>query len=100
MSWHAIVKRDTQHDSLAAIPLSLMTAERVTNCYDLMDAAYCSSVFTDIFRSVVPTTLNERKKYEQVCKSIARYMALSISFGVGSEVQISDTPRAGRARGL
>ncbi len=30
------------HDTGAALPLSLMTASRVTNCYDLMDAAYCS----------------------------------------------------------
>ena len=30
-------------DSLAAIPLSLISAERVTNLYDLMDAAYCSN---------------------------------------------------------
>lgn len=30
------------HDSLAASPLSRISAERVTNLYDLMDAAYCS----------------------------------------------------------
>ena len=28
------------HDSQAAIPLAVMTAQRVTNCYDLMDCAY------------------------------------------------------------
>ncbi len=28
------------HDSQAAIPLAAMSAHRVTNCYDLMDAAY------------------------------------------------------------
>jgi hypothetical protein len=28
------------HDSQAAIPLAAMTAQRVTNCYDLMDSAY------------------------------------------------------------
>ena len=31
----------SMHDSLAAIPLLLISASRVTNCYDLMDAAYC-----------------------------------------------------------
>jgi len=31
------------HDSRAAVPLSLMSAARVTNLYDLMDAAYCST---------------------------------------------------------
>lgn len=28
------------HDSQAALPLACMTAQRVTNCYDLMDCAY------------------------------------------------------------
>ena len=28
------------HDSQVAIPLATMSAERTTNCYDLMDAAY------------------------------------------------------------
>jgi Transposase DDE domain/Transposase domain (DUF772) len=28
------------HDSQVAIPLAVMTAQRVTNCYDLMDSAY------------------------------------------------------------
>ena len=43
----AILTSASMHDSLAAIPLSLMTAERVTNCYDLMDAAYCSTVLRE-----------------------------------------------------
>jgi hypothetical protein len=30
------------HDSLAAIPLSRISAKRVDSLYDLMDAAYCS----------------------------------------------------------
>ena len=38
----AILTSASMHDSGAAIPLSQMTASRVTNCYDLMDAAYCS----------------------------------------------------------
>ena len=38
----ALLSSASMHDSQAAIPLSLITAGRVTNCYDLMDAAYCS----------------------------------------------------------
>jgi hypothetical protein len=38
----AMLTSASVHDSLTAIPLGLMTANRVTNCYDLMDAAYCS----------------------------------------------------------
>lgn len=40
----ALLTSASMHDSLAAIPLSLITAERITNCYDLMDAAYCSTI--------------------------------------------------------
>jgi hypothetical protein len=38
----ALITSASVHDSQAAVPLSLMTADRVTNLYDLMDAAYCS----------------------------------------------------------
>jgi hypothetical protein len=36
----AILTSASLHDSQAAIPLATMTAERVTNLYDLMDSAY------------------------------------------------------------
>jgi hypothetical protein len=39
----ALLSSASMHDSLAAIPLSLISAEHVTNLYDLMDAAYCST---------------------------------------------------------
>lgn len=35
-----ILTSASMHDSQAAIPLLAMTKDRVTNCYDLMDAAY------------------------------------------------------------
>ena len=38
----ALLSAASMHDSRAAIPLSLISAERVTNLYDVMDAAYCS----------------------------------------------------------
>jgi hypothetical protein len=38
----AILTSASVHDSQVAIPLATMTAQRVTNLYDLMDAAYCS----------------------------------------------------------
>jgi len=40
------------HDSQTAIPLALLTASRVTNCYDLMDAAYCSEDIRNHSRSL------------------------------------------------
>ena len=41
------------HDSQAAIPLATMSAERTTNLYDLMDAAYDAE---PIRRTAVPST--------------------------------------------
>ncbi|WP_222863066.1 transposase [Marinomonas sp. IMCC 4694] len=38
----ALLSSASMHDSRAAIPLSHISAARVTNLYDLMDAAYCS----------------------------------------------------------
>ena len=40
------------HDSQAAIPLATMSAERVTNCYDLMDAAYDAEPIRERSRSL------------------------------------------------
>lgn len=38
----AVITSASVHDSQVAIPLALMSAQRVTHLYDLMDAAYCS----------------------------------------------------------
>jgi hypothetical protein len=38
----ALLSSASMHDSRAAIPLSLISAARVTSLYDVMDAAYCS----------------------------------------------------------
>src|SRR5450631_1447680 len=63
----ALLSSASMHDSLAAIPLSLMTAERVTNCYDLMDAAYCSSVLREHSRNLghVPLIDHNPRKGEK-----------------------------------
>ena len=48
----ALLSSAAMHDSLAAIPLSLISATRVTHLYDLMDAAYCSSELREHSRSL------------------------------------------------
>ena len=48
----ALLSSASMHDSLAAIPLSLISAQRVTNLVDVMDAAYCSSELRDHSRSL------------------------------------------------
>ena len=40
------------HDSQAALPLATMTAQRVTNLYDLMDAAYDTQIIKEHSRSL------------------------------------------------
>lgn len=48
----AVLSSASMHDSRAAIPLSLISADRVTNLYDLMDAAYCSQDLQEHCRSL------------------------------------------------
>lgn len=64
----AVLTSASMHDSLAAIPLSLMTAARVTNCYDLMDAAYCSEVLREHSKSLghVPLIDHNPRKGEKI----------------------------------
>jgi hypothetical protein len=64
----ALLTSASMHDSLAAIPLSLMTAQRVTNCYDLMDAAYCSSMLREHSRGLghVPLIDHNPRRGEKI----------------------------------
>ncbi len=64
----ALLSSASMHDSLAAMPLAMMTAERVTNCYDLMDAAYCSNVLREHSRSLghVPLIDHNPRKGEKI----------------------------------
>lgn len=48
----ALLSSASMHDSRAAIPLSLISAARVTNLYDVMDAAYCSTELHEHSRSL------------------------------------------------
>ncbi|MCB1639380.1 MAG: transposase [Thiothrix sp.] len=48
----ALISSASMHDSGAAIPLSLMSAQKVTNLYDVMDAGYCSIDLHEYSRSL------------------------------------------------
>jgi len=48
----AILTSASLHDSQVAIPVSTMSAQRVTNCYDLADAAYCDETIRAHSRSL------------------------------------------------
>ena len=48
----ALLSSASMHDSRAAIPLSRISEQRVTNLYDVMDAAYCSFELHEHCRSL------------------------------------------------
>jgi transposase len=55
------------HDSQAALPLSLISAQRVTNCYDLMDSAYDSPIIRNYSKDlghVAIIDINPRRNKE------------------------------------
>ena len=64
----ALLSSASMHDSQAAIPLALMSANRVTNCYDLMDAAYCSTALRAHSRSLghVPLIDHNPRRGEKI----------------------------------
>lgn len=64
----ALLSSASMHDSRAAIPLSLMSASRVTNLYDLMDAAYCSGELREHSRSLghVPLIDHNPRRGEKI----------------------------------
>jgi hypothetical protein len=64
----ALLSSASLHDSLAAIPLSLLSAQRVTNLYDVMDAAYCSSALREHSRSLghVPLIDHNPRRGEKI----------------------------------
>jgi len=47
----AILTGAAVHDSRVALPLSIISGQRVDYCYELMDAAYCSTVIRDFVSS-------------------------------------------------
>jgi len=48
----AVLTSASVHDSQVAVPLSRLSAQRVTNLYDVMDAAYCSAELREDSRSL------------------------------------------------
>jgi IS5 family transposase len=64
----ALLSSASMHDGLAAIPLSLISAQRVTHLYDLMDAAYCSAERREHSRSLghVPLIEHNPRRGEKI----------------------------------
>ncbi len=64
----ALLSSASMHDSRAAIPLSRISAERVTSLYDLMDAAYCSTDLREHCRGLghIPLIDHNPRKSEKI----------------------------------
>ena len=64
----ALLSCASMHDSLAAIPLSLKSQQRVTSLYDVMDAAYCSAELREHSRSLnhVPLIDHNPRRGEKI----------------------------------
>lgn len=60
----AVVTGASVHDSQVAIPLATLTAARVINLYDLMDAAYCSPLIRQHSRDLhhIPLIDHDQRK--------------------------------------
>jgi hypothetical protein len=63
----AILTGANVHDSRAAIPLTRISAQRVDACYELMDAAYCSTVIREAIQATgrVPLIDHNPRKGEK-----------------------------------
>ncbi len=64
----AILTAASLHDSQVAIPLATMTAQRVTNLYDVMDAGYDAAEIYEHSRSLghVPIIKPVRRKHKEI----------------------------------
>ena len=61
-------------DSQAAIPLAVMTSQRITNLYDLMDSAYDSTIIREHSQSlghvpIIEMNPRRNKKKQEECKA-------------------------------
>jgi hypothetical protein len=64
----AVVTSASVHDSQVSIPLTKMTAERVTSLYEVKDAAYCSTAIRQFSRDLghVPLIDHNPRKGEKI----------------------------------
>lgn len=89
------------HDSQAAIPLATITASRVTNLYDLMDAAYDAPEIREKSRALghVPIVdANPRRggKAEASAEALARRTA---GYGLAEEIRYNERSASERVNG-
>lgn len=81
----AVLTGANVHDSRVAIPLTRISAQRVDACYELMDAAYCSTVIREEIRAAgrVPLIDHNPRKGEK--QEFAPHEAQRYKTGSGAE---------------
>ena len=64
----AVLSSASMNDRLTSIPLSLISAQRVTHLYDLMEAAYCSTELRDPCRRLghVPLIDPDPRRFDPI----------------------------------
>ena len=92
------------HDSQVALPLAMMSAERVTSLYDLMDAAYDSQIIRDHSRSLghVPIIDSNPRRGEKLPMDAAtaqRYKTRTTAERVNARLKDEFGGRTLRVRG-
>lgn len=90
------------HDSQVAIPLATMTAARVTNLYDLMDAAYDSADIRDHSRSLnhVPIIdINPRGKERKEDLASEEKRLKTVGHKLAEDVRYNERTTAERVNG-
>lgn len=97
----AIVTSASLHDSQAAIPLATISKERITNLYDLMDAAYDVSALHEHSRSLnhVPLIDKNPRRDKELKKEIAEEAKArkTLNFKLADEVRFNERSTAERA---
>lgn len=100
----AVLTSASLHDSQVAIPLATMTAQRVTNLYDLMDSAYDSNLIAQHSRSLghVPIIEKNPRRSDLVAMDphqAARYDERTASERVNGRLKDEFGGRQVRVRG-
>jgi hypothetical protein len=100
----AILSSASLHDSQAAIPLAQMSSQRVTNLYDLMDAAYDSPQIHSFSKSLghMPIIDNNPRRREKIFMDAAtksRFAERSSAERVNSNLKDNYGGRSIRVKG-
>jgi hypothetical protein len=94
----------TVHDSRVALPLTRISAQRVDACYELMDAAYCSTVIREEIQAAGRIPLIDHNPRKGVKREFAPHVKLSatkpdqvqsVAMGVSKMSSVPDMCRHG-----